>query len=359
MLMFFGIIGFLLFIVFLVKGFISIFRKKNFKKDFMIALASFILFAVMATIDGSNDPKEVAKDKEQVATKEVKEDSKAEKKEASKDEEKQADKEKEQQATKEKASKEVSTNDSKESSTDEPKDAAKKADVKASSTSSHGEQATVTRVVDGDTIHVSLKGKDETIRMLLLDTPETVDPNKPVEPFGKDASNFAKQTLSGKTVGIQVGSEPRDKYGRLLAYVWVGNKTYQEMVLEKGLGRTAYLYNDTSMLDQFHKAQDVAKNQGIGVWSIPGYAHVDHNHGYHYQEEKKEETVQTPVQKPVQKPAPQPAPEPEPEPEPEPTTEFFQNCTDMRTVYPNGVPSSHPAYQAKMDRDKDNFACER
>ena len=335
MLMFFGIIGFLLFIVFLVKGFISIFRKKNFKKDFMIALASFILFAAMATIDGSNDPKEVATDKEKVATKEVKEDSK----------------EKEQQATKEEDSKEVSTNDSKESSTDEPKNAAKKADVKASSASSHGEQATVTRVVDGDTIHVSLKGKDETIRMLLLDTPETVDPNKPVEPFGKDASNFAKQTLSGKTVGIQVGSEPRDKYGRLLAYVWVGNKTYQEMVLEKGLGRTAYLYNDTSMLDQFHKAQDIAKNQGMGVWSIPGYAHVDHNHGYHYQEEKKEETVQTPVQKPIQKPAPQPAPAP--------TTEFFQNCTDMRTVYPNGVPSSHPAYQAKMDRDKDNFACER
>ncbi|MDC0706378.1 thermonuclease family protein [Priestia sp. AB] len=324
MLMLFGIIGFLLFIVFLVKGFISIFRKKNFKKDFMIALASFILFAVMATIDGSNDPKEVAKNKEQVATKEVKE-----------------------------ASKEVATNDSKESSTDESKNAAKKADVKASSASSHGEQATVTRVVDGDTIHVSLKGKDETIRMLLLDTPETVDPNKPVEPFGKDASNFAKQTLSGKTVGIQVGSEPRDKYGRLLAYVWVGNKTYQEMVLEKGLGRTAYLYNDTSMLDQFHKAQDIAKNQGIGVWSIPDYAHVDHNHGYHYQEEKKEETVQTPVQKPVPKPAPQPTPEPAP------TTEFFQNCTDMRTVYPNGVPSSHPAYQAKMDRDKDNFACER
>ncbi|MGF9846639.1 thermonuclease family protein [Priestia megaterium] len=335
MLMFFGIIGFLLFIVFLVKGFISIFRKKNFKKDFMIALASFILFAVMATIDGSNDSKEVAKNKEQVATKEVKEDSKAE----------------EKQADKEEVSKEVSTNDSKGSSTDESKDAAKKADVKASSASSHGEQATVTRVVDGDTIHISLKGKDETIRMLLLDTPETVDPNKPVEPFGKDASNFAKQTLSGKTVGIQVGSEPRDKYGRLLAYVWVGNKTYQEMVLEKGLGRTAYLYNDTSMLDQFHKAQDVAKNQGIGVWSIPGYAHVDHNHGYHYQEEKKEETVQTPVQKP--------APQPAPEPAPAPTTEFFQNCTDMRTVYPNGVPSSHPAYQAKMDRDKDNFACER
>ncbi|MFP3667784.1 thermonuclease family protein [Priestia sp. SIMBA_032] len=356
MLMFFGIIGFLLFIMFLVKGFISVFRKKNFKKDFMIALASFVLFAVMATIDGSNDPKQVTKEKEQVATEDVKDDSKAEKKESPKEEEKQADKEKEQQAIKEDDSKEVTTNETKEESKDTVKKVVK-LDEKESPASSHGEQATVTRVVDGDTIHVSLNGKDETVRMLLLDTPETVAPNKPVEPFGKDASNFAKQTLSGKTVGIQVGSEERDKYGRLLAYVWVGDKTYQEMVLEKGLGRTAYLYNDTSMLDQFHKAQDVAKDQGIGVWSIPGYAHVDHNHGYHYQEEKKEEPVQTPVQKPI--PKPDPVPQPKSETEPTPSTEFFQNCTDMRTVYPNGVPSSHPAYQAKMDRDKDNFACER
>lgn len=76
------------------------------------------------------------------------------------------------------------------------------------------------------------------------------------------------------------------------------------MVLEKGLRRTAYLYNDTSMLDQFHKAQDIANNQGIGVWSISCYAHVDYNHEYHYQEQKKEELVQTPVQKPTPKPAP-------------------------------------------------------
>ncbi|MCQ6276788.1 thermonuclease family protein [Bacillus sp. V3B] len=200
-------------------------------------------------------------------------------------------------------------------------------------------QATVNRVIDGDTIEISMNGEEEDVRLLLIDTPETKGPNKPVEPFGPEATDYAKEVLEGKTVGIQVGTEERDKYDRLLAYAWVGDKTFQEMILEKGLARTAYLYNDLTMLDEFHEAQDVARNQGIGVWSIEGYAHVDHDHGYHYEE-------------------PEPTPAPEPAPEPAPKQEYFKNCTELRKVYPNGVPSDHPAYQSKMDRDKDNYACE-
>jgi micrococcal nuclease len=159
--------------------------------------------------------------------------------------------------------------------------------------------AAVTRVVDGDTIEVSLNGKSEEIRMLLIDTPETKHPSKPVEKFGPEASTYAKQVLEGKQVGIQVGTEERDKYGRLLAYVWIGNTTYQEMVLEKGLAATAYLYNDLTMLEEFHKAQDIARNKKIGVWSIPGYAHVDHDHGFHYE---KEVAAAKPAPKPAAKP---------------------------------------------------------
>lgn len=100
---------------------------------------------------------------------------------------------------------------------------------------------------------------------------------------------------------IQFGTEERDKYGRVLAYVWVGDTTYQEMVLEEGLAATAYLYNDLTMLDKFHAAQDKASSKGIGVWSISGYAHVDHNHGFHYEEEQK--AVSAPATKPVPAPA--------------------------------------------------------
>lgn len=166
--------------------------------------------------------------------------------------------------------------------------------------------ATVTNVVDGDTIEVSLNGKEEEIRMLLIDTPETKDPSKPIEKFGPEASAYAIQVLEGKQVGIQVGTEDRDKYGRLLAYVWVGDTTYQEMILKQGLAATAYLYNDLTMLNEFHKAQDVARNKKIGVWSIPGYAHVDHDHGFHYEEKSKSESK--PKEKPKQPVASTPVP---------------------------------------------------
>ncbi|MCF6137240.1 thermonuclease family protein [Pseudalkalibacillus berkeleyi] len=150
----------------------------------------------------------------------------------------------------------------------------------------------VTKVIDGDTIKVNFEGQEETVRLLLIDTPETVHPNKPVEPFGNEASQYVKNTILGKNVQIKLGSEKRDKYGRLLAYVYVGDETIQEQLLRKGLARTAYLYNDLTMLDQFHKAQNTARLKNIGVWSIKGYAHVDHNHGYHY-EPKKDRTNET------------------------------------------------------------------
>ncbi|WP_221568696.1 thermonuclease family protein [Alkalihalobacillus sp. TS-13] len=149
--------------------------------------------------------------------------------------------------------------------------------------------AKVTRVVDGDTIEILFQGEEEDVRLLLIDTPETVHPNKPVEPFGPEASKFVKETLTGKEVGVKVGTEERDKYGRLLAYLYIDGETIQEKLLWKGLARTAYLYNDLTMLDQFHKVQETAIKKKIGVWSIDGYAHVDHDHGYHYSEESKSE----------------------------------------------------------------------
>ncbi|MFZ3579580.1 thermonuclease family protein [Virgibacillus sp. DJP39] len=152
--------------------------------------------------------------------------------------------------------------------------------------------ATVTRVIDGDTIEISMNGKNEDVRLLLIDTPETVHPSKPVEPFGKAASQFVKDKLTGEKVRVKVGKEERDKYGRLLAYVFINGETIQEKLLRQGLARTAYLYNDLTMLDEFHTVQSKAKNNDQGVWSIPGYAHVDHNHGFHYQDEPSSEPTE-------------------------------------------------------------------
>jgi len=99
--------------------------------------------------------------------------------------------------------------------------------------------ATVVRVVDGDTLKATVDGKEETVRLILVDTPETVHPSKPVQPFGPEASEFAKKTLEGKEVELELDVSERDQYGRILAYVWIGDKMFNEMLLEKGLARVS------------------------------------------------------------------------------------------------------------------------
>lgn len=88
--------------------------------------------------------------------------------------------------------------------------------------------AKIVRVVDGDTMKVSFnesgKVKEETIRLLLVDTPESVDPEKPVQPFALEASKFAKDTLNEKEVRLELDVSERDKYGRLLCYLYIGIK---------------------------------------------------------------------------------------------------------------------------------------
>ena len=81
-------------------------------------------------------------------------------------------------------------------------------------------QVDVVNAVDGDTIDVMLRNKKTRIRLLGVDTPETVHPQKAVEKFGKEASDFTKKILNGKIVWMTFDHELLDKYGRTLAYIW-------------------------------------------------------------------------------------------------------------------------------------------
>lgn len=135
-------------------------------------------------------------------------------------------------------------------------------------------EVTVAHVVDGDTISVILSnGEKESVRLLLIDTPESVHPNKPVQPFGKEASNFAKETLQeGQTVTLEKGNPERDKYGRLLGYIWIDDTNFNQLMIEKGYARVAYVYEpNTKYLDEFKKAEHKAKERKLNIWSIPGY----------------------------------------------------------------------------------------
>jgi micrococcal nuclease len=95
--------------------------------------------------------------------------------------------------------------------------------------------ATVERVIDGDTIIVDLAGRAEKVRILGADTPETVDPRKPVQCFGPEASAHTHARLApGTHVSLETDAEVRDKYGRLLAYVYVGGVRYDDELLRLG-----------------------------------------------------------------------------------------------------------------------------
>jgi micrococcal nuclease len=176
--------------------------------------------------------------------------------------------------------------DTKSSNTSKTENATAKTSTRPSSSSSSKTSSSsvpkglipvvVTRDVDGDTIHVNLHGKDETIRMLLIDTPEDVDPVKPVEPYGPTAAAYARSVLPvGKHIYIQEGHPgyTRDKYGRLLAYVYITpHDMYNVDVVKKGYARVAYIYPpNTDHLSQLEAAQSYAKSHHLGIWSLSGY----------------------------------------------------------------------------------------
>jgi micrococcal nuclease len=135
------------------------------------------------------------------------------------------------------------------------------------------EDATVvTEVVDGDTIRIQQNGTEESVRLLLVDTPETNHPSLPVQPFGKEASEFAERQLEGEEVKVEYDGPKRDKYDRLLAYIWVDGELFNQQLLEEGLARYAYEYDPPyEYTDRLKEAEAEARGKGIGVWSKDGY----------------------------------------------------------------------------------------
>jgi micrococcal nuclease len=129
----------------------------------------------------------------------------------------------------------------------------------------------VTNVIDGDTLDVKINNKEERVRLLLVDTPETKHPSKPIQPFGPEASEFTKQTLLGKQVRLEKDVSERDRYGRVLVYVWVDGKMHNETLIEKGLARVAVFPPDTKYVDEFREKQRQAQEKAIGIWSIENY----------------------------------------------------------------------------------------
>ena len=87
--------------------------------------------------------------------------------------------------------------------------------------------AVVTRVVDGDTAHMRVEGRDVDVRFIGIDTPETVAPDHPIECYGPQASAYTEHHLEGRRVELEFDVEREDRYGRTLAYVWLGASDFE------------------------------------------------------------------------------------------------------------------------------------
>lgn len=128
----------------------------------------------------------------------------------------------------------------------------------------------VIKVVDGDTLDVSIEGFVERLRLIGIDTPETVDPRKPVQCFGLEASNKAKDILAGKLVELE--SDPtqgeRDKYGRLLRYVRLPDGTNFNMFMISGGYAHEYTYSvPYRYQEEFREAEAAARASKAGLWA--------------------------------------------------------------------------------------------
>ncbi|TSC63231.1 MAG: micrococcal nuclease, partial [Parcubacteria group bacterium Athens0416_74] len=133
----------------------------------------------------------------------------------------------------------------------------------------------VVKVVDGDTIVVDIAGANTTVRLIGLDTPETVDPRKTVQCFGAEASAKMRQILSGQYVRLETDPSQgeKDKYGRLLAYVYAPANVRPEGILlniymiEEGFGHE-YTYNIPYKYQaEFKAAENIARQEKRGLWA--------------------------------------------------------------------------------------------
>ena len=139
----------------------------------------------------------------------------------------------------------------------------------------------ITEVTDGDTFKINIGGKTQPVRMLLIDTPESVGRDRSTGqsyeeepmPYGKEASDYSKESLFGKDAKIYFDGDREDKYGRILGYVEIDGEDYNNKLLEEGLAQTRYIYDDNyDRLDKYRSTEKEASKRKKGIWSLGGYA---------------------------------------------------------------------------------------
>lgn len=130
----------------------------------------------------------------------------------------------------------------------------------------------VTRVVDGDTIVVAIAGEENKVRLIGVDTPESVHPDESRNvPYGKISSEFTRNALDGKLVYLEYDVDATDQYGRILAYVWLDDVMFNKTLLMEGHAVLATYPPNVRYVDEFTILQTQARDQGKGLWAETQY----------------------------------------------------------------------------------------
>lgn len=128
----------------------------------------------------------------------------------------------------------------------------------------------VTRVVDGDTLKLRRQGREVTVRLMGINSPESVDPRRPVQCFGREASRAMKQLVEGENLyfAFDPDQEHQDRNGRLLAYLWLEDGRLVNLAMIEGGYANQYTYDDAYLLrDRFRRAAREAEEAGRGLWA--------------------------------------------------------------------------------------------
>jgi micrococcal nuclease len=142
--------------------------------------------------------------------------------------------------------------------------------IAADEGSRRGIVVAVADIVDGDTIEVLIDGTEEDVRYIGVDTPESVKPGAAVECFGPEASDFNERLVGGERVRLEFGPERRDDYGRLLAYVYVGDRFVNADLVRRGYATTLTISPNDQFAPLFDRLEQEAGNAGRGLWGACG-----------------------------------------------------------------------------------------
>lgn len=129
-----------------------------------------------------------------------------------------------------------------------------------------GPRALVTRVIDGDTVEATWRRAERDVRLLGVDTPETVAPGQPVECYGPEASAFTERRLEDRRVRLEFDQERLDRYDRTLAYLWRKGRLFNVVLVRRGFATVLIYPPNDKYEDELRQAQRQARQNRVGLW---------------------------------------------------------------------------------------------